>query len=230
MDKARAIDKIRKCLRLARSSNPHEAAAALRQAQALMREFGVDDADLLACEASEARARSRAARNPVDWEVILANMVAGCFGCDIVFVGRQRLYPRHGEYAFIGTGPRPEIAVYAFAALLRQAERARAQYIAQELKRCRAATKTVRADEFCRYWILAVQKKVQALVPSAEDARAVAAFKAKHYPATTDAKGVERRAGRFEDRLQGFSEGERAQLHHGVDGESAPLLSAKEAG
>lgn len=31
MDRAKAIDKIKKCLRLARSSNPHEAAAALRQ-------------------------------------------------------------------------------------------------------------------------------------------------------------------------------------------------------
>lgn len=234
MDKSKAIDKIRKCLRLSRSSNAKEAAAALRQAQALMRASGVDDADLLAAEASEARARSRAARNPVDWEVQLVNMVAGCFGCDVIFVGERRLYPRffsrsrQGEYAFIGTGPRPEIAAYVFSVLLRQAEKARAQYIAKELKRCRPASKTRRADEFCRFWIIAVEKKVQALVPSTADLQAVAAFKAKHYPDTNDSKGRERRAGRFDDRLHGFAAGETAQLHHGVDGSAQALLAVKE--
>lgn len=47
MDKKAAIEKIRKCLALAKSANEHEAAAALRQAQALMRKYGVEDGDIL---------------------------------------------------------------------------------------------------------------------------------------------------------------------------------------
>jgi len=238
MEKAKALDKIRKCLRLARSSNPHEAAAALRQAQALMREYGVDDAELLASEAREARARSRAARNPVDWEVMLANMIAACFGCEIIFRGGLglrgygaffRRNVQHGEYAFIGAGVHAEIAAYAFAVLLRQAARARAQYIATKLKRCGPASKTRRADEFCRYWTVAVNKKVAALVPTTQQALAVAAYRAKHYPSTLTSEGRERSAGQLADRLHGFTEGERARLHHGVGGSAAPQIESKEA-
>lgn len=221
MEKAKAIDKIRKCMRLARSSNPHEAAAALRQAQGLMREFGVDDADLLAAAASEARSRSRARRDPIDWEVALANMTASCFGCDIVFVAGWR----RGEYAFIGCGARAEIAAYAFQVLLRQAERARATYITRFLNRCRPASKTRRADEFCRYWTVAVKKKVMALVPDAGETESVAAFLAKHYPTTVTDRGRARRAGDLSDRLFDFRAGESAQPHHGVDGAGTPLLS-----
>ena len=37
------IGKIKKCLSLSQSDNPHEAASALRQAQALMRKHGLDE-------------------------------------------------------------------------------------------------------------------------------------------------------------------------------------------
>jgi hypothetical protein len=232
MDRAKAIDKIRKCMRLARSANPHEAAAALRQAQALMREFGIEDADLLAAEAAESRAKSRAAANPVDWEVMLANLVAECFGCEIVFRGGVSAsiwrHGRVGEYAFIGAGVRAEIAAYAFEVLLRQAAKARERYIRKELARCKPASKTRRADEFCRFWIVAVRKKVNALVPSSAEQAAVAAFKGKHYPQTVTHKGRERGTGRIEDKILGFEAGENAQLHHGVDRTEAPQLEHRE--
>ena len=43
MDKNKAIEKIKKCLALGKSANEHEAAQALKQAQALMREYGISD-------------------------------------------------------------------------------------------------------------------------------------------------------------------------------------------
>lgn len=45
-DRVRALDKIKKCLALAASSNAHEAAAALRQAQKLMELHGVSEEDV----------------------------------------------------------------------------------------------------------------------------------------------------------------------------------------
>ena len=41
MDKEKALDKIKKCLALSRSANEHEAAQALKHAQALMDKYGV---------------------------------------------------------------------------------------------------------------------------------------------------------------------------------------------
>lgn len=46
MDKAKVLEKIKKCLALSKSANEHEAAQALKQMQALMREYGISDADV----------------------------------------------------------------------------------------------------------------------------------------------------------------------------------------
>lgn len=46
MELAKAIDKIKKCLALSKSANEHEAAAAMRQAQALMAKHGIDEGTL----------------------------------------------------------------------------------------------------------------------------------------------------------------------------------------
>lgn len=64
MDRNKALDKIKKCLRLATSANPNEAAAAMRQAQALMRKHGIgqDDvsmADVMECTAVAGSKRPR---------------------------------------------------------------------------------------------------------------------------------------------------------------------------
>ncbi len=45
-DKGKILDKVRKCLALSKSANEHEAAAALRQAQAMMRIHGLSDDDV----------------------------------------------------------------------------------------------------------------------------------------------------------------------------------------
>ena len=46
MDRAKLLSKIEKCLRLSKSSEPHEAAAALRQAQKMMELHGISEAEL----------------------------------------------------------------------------------------------------------------------------------------------------------------------------------------
>ena len=48
------IGKIKKCLSLSQSDNPHEAASALRQAQALMRKHGLDEVAMANAEVGEA--------------------------------------------------------------------------------------------------------------------------------------------------------------------------------
>ena len=55
MKNEKVLEKIKKCLRLAKSSNPHEAAAAMRQAQKLMEKYNLTerDVDLTDVEMSE---------------------------------------------------------------------------------------------------------------------------------------------------------------------------------
>lgn len=61
----RVLEKIKKCLRLATSDNPAEAAAGLRQAQKLMAMHGLTQSDLELSEVSSHRVKSVACRDIV---------------------------------------------------------------------------------------------------------------------------------------------------------------------
>jgi len=77
MTRDQALRKVLACLRLAGSSNPHEAAAALRQARKLMDQHGLSAEDAAASEIREAESptRCRGAKPPQSL-VWLASMVA----------------------------------------------------------------------------------------------------------------------------------------------------------
>ena len=53
------LDKIKKCLALASSANEHEAAAALRQAQKLMAQFGLTETDVTLADVGEVRQQAQ---------------------------------------------------------------------------------------------------------------------------------------------------------------------------
>lgn len=53
MDKEKVLDKIKKCLALGKSANEHEAAQALKQAQALMPKYEISDADVALSDIGE---------------------------------------------------------------------------------------------------------------------------------------------------------------------------------
>ncbi|WP_175784251.1 DUF2786 domain-containing protein [Burkholderia ambifaria] len=216
MERSKIIDKIRKCLRLAKSSNVHEAAAALRQAQKLMDAYRVDEQELLSADACEEFVPVGCLR-PTVYQAALAGEVANGFACDTLYAVRQHGRRIKGGYVFVGCGTWPEIAAYTYAVLLRQLRNARAAYIQAVLRRCGTRAKTARADAFCEGWVLAVTDKIIAMRPDAHQSDAIAAFKASHYRiARFDARerGKSRLAGR--DAYAGLVEGERVNLHHGV--------------
>ena len=220
------IDRIKKCLALSKSSNEHEAAAALRQARALMERHNIDDADVLAHEAGEDHAKSGAKVNPVTWESFLASRIADAFGCQVIFAIS---YFEPGRWKFIGCDAAPEIAVYAFHVLHRQCKRARAEHLKTALKRCKRAVKVRRADLFCQGWIRAVADKIAALAGNEQQTRAIEAYIAKNYPALTGLESRNRNDGRnlrdheLDDLAAGHSCGRNAELNRGVNGAVAPL-------
>jgi len=214
----RIIDKVKKCLALAKSSNEHEAAAALRQAQKLMAAHGIRDLDVEHADMQEEHARAGAARNPARWECELAMRVARVFDCAVCLVCA---YPV-GRWAFVGVAPSGEIARYAFEVLFRQAKRARAQYIKTALKRC-TTTRTRRADLFCEGWMATATALVWDFTGNeAAQTRATAYLEEKRKPTT--GKVRDRNAGRslserdYADKLAGHLAGRHAQLNRGVGG------------
>ena len=221
MDHKKALEKIKKCLRLAASGEPHEAAAAMRQARALMDKYRIEEDDALASEVAEASARSGSKSRPVYWESSLAGVVGKAYACRYVFVQGA------GQYRFIGE--MAEVASYTMTLLLRQVRQARRDYIANHLTRCKAATKTKRADTFCGAWVWAVRTSVMKFAGTEEPSAAVEAFMGKNYPELQTFTPVDRNAGKkrtserdYKDASHGFEAADGVRLNHGVGGQ-APL-------
>ena len=126
MDKQKIISKIQKCLRLAESGNPNEAAAALRQAQGLMRKYGLQDVDVHTLPVNETTASSGGYYNPPYWALALAELVAEAFDCR-VYIARQD--EKHPQFRFIGLEHSASVAAYSLTVLYRQLRQARRSYM-----------------------------------------------------------------------------------------------------
>lgn len=230
MDRKSIVEKIRKCLALAESSNPHEAAAAMRQAQKMMAAHGIGEDELMAAGVCEEWARSGAARKPPRYEVSLASMVSEAFGCELVFTNRISGMRIVGGYAFIGLDPAAAIAQYAYRVLFRQLRAARAVYIKTSLRRCGPKNKTARADLFCEGWVTAVRRQVEAIAPAPQASEAIAAYMRANYAVTSTLKPTRREPGRHVsdvgDRWRGHRAGQNAVLSQGLHGSSVatPML------
>lgn len=115
------IDKVCKCLRLSESGNPNEAAAALRQAMAMMEKYGISDAQILAAEVSESVAEVGEHYNPPFWALALATLIGEAFHCRSLI---SRRFGRRPEFRFIGLGFQPEVATYSYMVLVRSLQHA----------------------------------------------------------------------------------------------------------
>lgn len=224
-DQEKILEKIRKCMALSSSSNEHEAAIALRQAQKLMELHGITDIDVKASQAEERRAKASARNRPAGWENMLANDIAAAFGCRLIFCPEWD----GGRWSYIGCGPAPEIAQYAFTVLLRQVKRARAEHIDTKLSRCKKVTKTRRADLFCEGWVRAVSSTISALVADTQRTEAIDAFIAVRYPELSTLKTQNRNQGKklsdreIADYLAGSEQGKGVRLNHGMGHETHDL-------
>jgi len=216
-DRAALIDKIKKCLALATSSNEHEAAIALRQARKLMQAHGISDLDIAHADIQEQRTKAGAAQKPARWECGLASRIARAFDCQVIFEGA---FVKTGQWNFIGATPSGEITRYAFEVLFRQIKRARAHYIKTTLKRC-TTTRTRRADLFCEGWVMTATELVENMTGNAATQARIAAY-LEHNKTLETFQGRNRNQGRHlterdhHDLLAGREAGQHAQLHHAV--------------
>lgn len=220
------LRKIKKCLRLAQGSNEHEAAAAIRQAQALMAKHGLSQDDVTVSDICEASARAGAITRPSTWETALCQTIAVAFQCHPIHSRRGN----SAHWVFIGRDANPQIASHAFAQLYRQLKRARQAFIAETCHRVTVAqTKTKRADLFCRGWVTAIHRQVAAHAGTNPDAAAIDTYLAKSRSEIGELKPTDRHKGKqlstaeHQAYLQGRQNGQAAQLHHGVNGAANQL-------
>ena len=231
MTRDEALEKIKKCMALAVSSNQHEAAAATRQAQKLMAQHGLDEQDVSLADVAEC---AQVAQNAtiVRWESALSSLVAEAFGCcahtNMYLILKDGKHKRVRTYTFTGLGSSAEIAAYAFAVLTRQCGKDRRSYIKQQPKNCKTKTKVARGDTYAEGWVMAVASKLDRFNAKPEHQLLVKQFLAKKYPDLEVVEPKDRAAGNNltgNDRWHGTQAGHKAQLHHAVSGTPRPLLN-----
>lgn len=166
MNVDQALSRIKKCLALSASANEHEAAAAMRQAAALMRKFNLEYANVLASDASEACVRSRARSRPAQWEGFLVDTVARQFRSAIIM---RRARGQFFQWVFVGTNHSAEVASYALTVLLRQAWASRAGFLAELPRGLKTGDKRQLGNRFSLGWVFAVHQAIREFAADSGD-------------------------------------------------------------
>lgn len=220
MNRQHILRKVKACLRLAASSNPHEAAAALRQAQAMMRAHGITHTEAMDVDEAEVNTRARGAElaRSVMW---LASLAADGFGARLIVVCEKGWNSGSTVIRFYGCDGAAEVAAFAFTVLRRHMDADRLKHITRVRKR---GNREARGEVFALAWVNAVAH----LFPDAEvvDAKRLAiddVMRAR-YPDAGTSSGRDlttRGKTRDDDVWAGHMAGKNARLHRGMKG-SAP--------
>lgn len=229
-----ALRKIKKCLALAadRAADANVAASAMRQAQALMAEFGIvaDDARLSDVCQAEGKAPTK---KTTRWEAALARAIASALGCELMWnqtaVMGARLSITDVKVVFIGIGSSASIAAYAWDVLARQCVKARKAHMAKQPARCKTSTLTARGDMFAYGWVLTATATLKDLAVSESQRALMCAYKQQAFPDSTSFKPADRAKGRnvsTNDFADGLQAGRDARLARAIAGTSRQLLGA----
>jgi hypothetical protein len=195
MEKSKIIDKIQKCLRLSQSGNANESALALKQAQALMRKYGIAEAEVKDTSVAEATASSAGYYNPPYWAIALSELVARAFDCR-AYVSQCEQGP---EFRFIGAGASAEVSAYTFTVLFRQLRYARRQYL-HELEMADTLERSRRGNVFAQAWLYRIAQTVAEFVTDPDVEAVIDAYVQERYgeplasersPASIDTKDYE---------------------------------------
>lgn len=225
-ERERIVRKIQRCLALSQSSNSNEAEMAMRQAQAMMRNYRLTEADIHAESVSQTERHTGLARLS-DWQRSLANTAATTFGCRVI---QSHIPGRQYKFVFIGVMPAAELAAYAYDSLLAQIKTARKTFTSQH--------KTTRgqADDFCRGWVMAVHRQVEdfAKATTTHESNALMVIAQRDDAAITAyIKNKMGKAGQVKERKPeldpaalslGYHSGKAAKIHQGI--QTAPTAQA----
>ncbi|MDQ5598654.1 DUF2786 domain-containing protein [Klebsiella pneumoniae] len=226
------LAKIKKLLNLARrSSNSHEAATALNQAQALMRKHKLsqNDIDLMDITSKASKGAPSHAQSIPRYMTFLGQLICRAMGVNCYYSFRRNHMngQKQNTVIFYGPDERPEIAAYAFDVLSRQMVKARRTFISSLRKNIKPSTKTARADQFCEGWAKGAYQAIEPFIVTETEETLMANFlaKMKKEQELSDLKPREAKKCRGDQDAAeaGFNEGLKARLNHGVSGKDLAL-------
>lgn len=167
------LRRIKKCLALANDGrgNEAEAAAALRQAQALMRQHNVDQRTLARAELAEATGDTGAWTRPAPWEYSLGHLVARAFGCGLMALSGNADLRRVAKVVFIGPAHSVELAAYAYTVCRRSAWKTRSKFL--EAVPGGRGDKIKAGESFCQGYVSNLNKQVASLTSDPGTAQAI---------------------------------------------------------
>jgi len=169
----RVIRKIKRCLALSESSNETEAATAMRQAQALMREYRLSELDVRISDVGEVQSEKYRIKRRPTWDRHLSAAVGKVFGVrPLTYRHWCKTNGRTVERAlYVGVTPAPQIAMYAYEALLAKLTQARRAYVAlvRAGKARSAYSPPTAGDHFALAWVSTVEGKIHQLLPRGDD-------------------------------------------------------------
>lgn len=202
MTDEKILSKIKKCLALSQSSEPHEAAAALRQAQKLMEAHGVSQADLQLADIGEVKVRSTASVSKIkNWELNLLSLVTKAFGCSLIWTHgnswSRSAEHAYGHYTIIGLKAQVPIAEYTAQVLLRKLRKSRGEFTSALPGYLTRQEKTREADGFCLGWVAAISRTVHEFAKTPELESAIRKYKEVKWGELKDADVQSRRAGQY---------------------------------
>ena len=215
MDNKTVLEKIKKCLALSQSANEHEAAQALKQAQALMRKYELSEHDVELSKVTEAGAERRVARSLSTWQWGVGHLVADVFGC--------YFYKEGKVVRFYGLGNRAELAAYAFDVVYRQIATARRKFMREEGAGWSKNNRAYLADKYCEGWLVGAKDVVQdfampeketALMETYKDSLNTRTVKGRSNHAHSCAAS----AAGDTAMLMGCHDGKDVQIHHAMNG------------
>lgn len=218
------LGKIKKCLALSKSSEPHEAAAALRQAQKLMAQYGINEAGLVLADVTEDQVKSLMTVSRIDPnELALVRMIANAFGCELMWTKSEswkRSYgskEAFGSYLVIGFKHQIPIATHTMTVLMRRHLKARSEFVQSLPSFYSRAEKTKEANGFSSGWVAAVKKMVHEYARGPEEEKALAEYKKLHHPSTERVPSKTQLRG-LAGMMAGTEAGSQERLHRPVDG------------
>lgn len=217
MEKERILEKVKKCLAMAKgkNANPNEAETALRQAHKLMEAYNLELGDVMASMACESGVAAGSTGKPPAWRVRLGQICADAFSTQLII---QTSPIKDAFFTYIGCAAAPELSGYAYQVLERQLQKARRDYLATQ-KRCKRSTKIARGDAFAHAWIDAVRAKVDEFSGISDNvADSIQAYMLKHFPSATKTELKRKQVKARDDSasLAGYQAGKSAQLHQAV--------------
>lgn len=172
-----ALRKIQKCLNLGKSSNANEAAAALRQAQAMMQKHGVTEDDILAQTVTDDLVKTREGFGRCAFLSALANLMRSAFGVDWIMEPNPGSASR-ANIRYVGPEGRAKMAGWAHRVITRATEEAWQESLRDFPQYKGDAGKRT---AFRLGWLSQVRGKVEAIGFTEDEARAVKTWMATFY-------------------------------------------------